>query len=75
VTLLLNEFIAGPAIEDLNAYSFQADVITIPKTTITIPMSGLKVGDYLVRIMVDGAESPLATDGDGKYNAPQISIP
>jgi hypothetical protein len=76
VILHLNEFVAGPVTEPLNAYSFQlADALTNPATTITISVSGVEAGDYLVRIMVDGAESPLETDGEGKYNAPQISIP
>ncbi len=75
VILLLNEFVAGLVTEPLHSYSFQAAAVTISTTTITIPMSGLKAGDYLVRIMVDGAESPLGTDGLGKYNAPQITIP
>jgi hypothetical protein len=34
--------------------------------TITIPISGVKAGTYLVRIQVDGAESPLGNDATGR---------
>jgi hypothetical protein len=80
VIVLLNEFAAGLVSGTMNAYSFQADPLTLssppgPSNTITIHASNVEAGDYLVRIMVDGAESPLGTDNNGKYNSPLITIP
>jgi hypothetical protein len=31
-------------------------------------------GDYLLRAQVDGAESPLAVDGNGLYVSPRVTI-
>ena len=75
VILLLNEFVAGSSTGPSRAYSFPAPVVSSPTPNITIPVSGVLAGDYLVRVMVDGADSPLQTDGAGKYNAPQITLP
>ena len=36
---------------------------------------GVKEGDYLVRIQVEGAESPLEIGMANQYNAPQVTIP
>lgn len=79
VILLLNEFVPGNVTEPLNAYSFRATPLTLssppgPSNIITIPVSGVEAGDYLVRVLVDGAESPIGTDVSGKYNSPQINI-
>jgi hypothetical protein len=89
VVLLLNEINPpvtsppGPA-AIAQSYSFNAPS-RIPQSppagppgasaTITIPISGVKAGTYLVRIQVDGAESPLGSDAAGQYNAPQVTIP
>jgi hypothetical protein len=43
--------------------------------TITIPITRVKAGTYLVRVQVDGAESVLATDAIGQFVAPQVTIP
>ncbi len=45
------------------------------KNSITIPIRGVKAGDYLIRLQIDGAESPLASDASGQYVDPQITIP
>jgi hypothetical protein len=45
------------------------------KSTITIPIRGVKAGTYLVRIQVDGAESPLQTDVNGQFSEPRVTIP
>ena len=37
-------------------------------------VSKLVAGDYLVRVQVDGGESPLTIDGTGKYNGPSITV-
>jgi len=80
VILLLNEYNIGPVTVQSLSYSFQAPVMphTEPPSTtntLTIPISGVKTGVYLVRIQVDGAESPLGSDASGKYDSPQVSIP
>lgn len=79
IILLLNEFQA-PAGEIPMAYSFPAPVITphnppLLLNDITIPVSGVKAGIYLVRIQVDGAESPLQVDAAFNYNAPRVTMP
>ena len=90
VVLLLNEFqtpasppgaVAPPA----HSYSIAAPTrlnLQSPPTSppaaassITVPVSGVRAGSYLVRIQVDGAESPLGADGLGRYVSPQVTIP
>jgi hypothetical protein len=89
VVLLLNEInlpvTSPPGPEAIaQSYSFNAPsrIPVSPPTgppgaseSITIPISGVKVGTYLVRIQVDGAESPLGTDAAGQYSSPQVTIP
>jgi Pvc16 N-terminal domain len=89
VVLLLNEFIPPtsppqPFTGVAASYSF-AIPSRIPlsppfgppgaSNTVIIPISGVRAGSYLVRIQVDGAESPLQTDGAGHYDSPQVTIP
>lgn len=58
------------------AYSFE--VPGVPpgqkKTKHVVQTKGIASGTYLIRIQVDGAESPL-TASAGTYNAPTVSIP
>jgi hypothetical protein len=88
VVLFLNELIppvSPPGTDEskAQAYSFSAPSrIPLsppsppgPSQTISIPISGVEAGDYLVRIQVDGAESPLGTDAAGRYNSPMVTIP
>jgi hypothetical protein len=89
VVLLLNEFqqpasppdaIVPPAL----SYSFiapsrlnlQSPPASPPgaSATITFGVSGVRAGRYVVRVQVDGAESPLATDAVGRFDSPQIEI-
>ena len=89
VVLLLNEItslVTSPSGRAVitQSYSFNAPS-RIPMSppagppgasaSITVPITGVKAGTYLVRIQVDGAESPLGTDAAGQYNAPQVTIP
>ncbi len=46
----------------------------LPNDSIHFRVSGVKTGDYLVRIMVDGAESLLTGDEEGKYAAPRLTL-
>lgn len=80
VILLLNELKNIPDDPDPpHSYSFSLSPEKLlnlenPVDNITIPISGVEPGTYLMRIQVDGAESPLETDEKGKYNSPKVAI-
>jgi hypothetical protein len=85
VLLMLNQLVpaANPPIEtQSDSYSFLAPSrMPSPPAgppgsspTIAIPIHGMKAGTYLVRLQVDGAESVLDTDVDGRFNSPQVTI-
>jgi hypothetical protein len=43
---------------------------------IDVPFRGVVPGEYLVRLAVDGAESPLSMDPvSGAYDGPMVTIP
>ena len=83
VTLLLNEFDA-PDTRPARAYRFVVtshSQPTPPATTppdtspsLTMPFVAVLPANYLVRVQVDGAESPLDVDGAGKLATPQVNI-
>jgi hypothetical protein len=80
VILFLNELNPPDPQVPPRAYSFQlvlSTVLSPPGSLeiITIPVTGVRAGAYLVRIQVDGAESPLGTDASGRYNSPTLTIP
>jgi hypothetical protein len=88
VVLLLNEFVTPTSppqpITGSAAYSFAipsrialSPPLSPPgaSNTLIIPISGVRAGTYLVRIQVDGAESPLNTSGAAHYDSPQVTIP
>lgn len=84
VVLLLNEFSPGPSSPPVTApllsYGFEAPPLALlsppaPAEHVMIPITGVRVGTYLVRVQIDGAESPLGTDLSGRYNSPLVSIP
>jgi hypothetical protein len=83
--LMLNEFNPNPGQplqppgRLLRGYNFEAaprNQANTPDTsdTITIPIKNVAPGTYLVRLQVDGAESLLDADNNGRYNAPQVTI-
>ena len=79
VELLLNEY-NPPATRSGRAYTFTAPAhngITdpaIPDTaSVKIPFNMVLPGDYLVRVRVDGAESPLTLTA-GVFSAPKVTI-
>jgi hypothetical protein len=88
VVLLLNEFIPitsppSSGEEIPNSYSFIAPTRRPlspptsppgPSVNVTIPIKGVRAGSYLVRIQVDGAESPLEVNGGGQYVAPLLTL-
>jgi hypothetical protein len=49
----------------------------VPATvrTIAFPLDRVLPGEYLVRVSVDGAQSPLAASADGTYAGPVVRIP
>lgn len=82
VTLLLNEF-NPPADRAARAYSFDSAPHNKPADpeeteTLTFSIAGVRAGDYLARVQVDGADSPLEHDpneSDPKYIGPKVTIP
>ena len=78
VTLLLNER-QPPGTRPPRSYSFETPSRTQPtdpqtSAQITVPVSGLAPGQYLVRVRVDGAESLLGTNSSGEYTSPDVEI-
>jgi hypothetical protein len=75
--LLLNEAAAA----DPSAYAFGTPLRVpagpgdVSDASLKIPVAGVKAGTYLVRVQVDGAESPLGADAAGVLNAPAIALP
>ncbi|HEX9736071.1 MAG TPA: DUF4255 domain-containing protein [Thermoanaerobaculia bacterium] len=61
VNLVLSS-VPGTAVPQ--AYSFSVPARTSDLASLTIPVSGVVQGTYLVRLQVDGASSPLAFDDD-----------
>ncbi|MEH1849919.1 MAG: DUF4255 domain-containing protein [Nostoc sp.] len=55
-------------------YSCLAPAQTEDTDTIIVPLKNIKLGEYLVRAKVDGAESALYKNQSGQYNSPQIKI-
>jgi len=79
VSLLLNE-VAAPAGRPSRAVALPApgdngvppgDTET---PTIRFPFDGVPSGDYVVRLSVDGAESPLAKNESGRYALPAVTL-
>ena len=77
ILLLMNQIENLPGTAQL-AYSFQATIPSSPPgpaESILIPITGVQAGSYLIRVRVDGAESPLIIDINGKFNSPLLIIP
>jgi hypothetical protein len=78
VRLLLSQLGAPGAAA---SYAFDAPSRDLPgapavSATITVPITGVAPASYLVRVQVDGADSPLGVDPvTGAYNAPTVAIP
>jgi hypothetical protein len=76
VTVALNEWtVSQPAI-----YIFEAQPRNQDTDEIVVPAIDVKAGEYLVRLHVDGAESPLGVDSQPDsptfnwYNSPRVVI-
>jgi hypothetical protein len=80
VTMLLNEFNPPlPSVRPPRAYRIAAPSRNVPGApeqsgTLVIPFSDVLPATYLMRLRIDGAESPLGLSGTGQYNAPQVDI-
>lgn len=73
VRLLLNQKNAPPGSVP-RAYSFAAPALATEATTIDVPVAGVAPGTYLLRLQVDGAESPLSVDGAGRFDLPEVML-
>jgi hypothetical protein len=79
VRLFLNELNA-PANRAPRAYTFDAPAgngvvaPAVETSVLDIAASGVASGAYLVRISVDGVQSPLMVDVNGAYNQPQVTL-
>jgi hypothetical protein len=81
VVLILNEFVAAPSSPPASPFSYSFIAPPRPPSSppgptenVTIGVRGVKAGDYLVRVQVDGAESPLGIDSVKGYNSPKVTI-
>jgi protocatechuate 3,4-dioxygenase beta subunit len=72
VILLLNEY---QLTEDRAAKTYRFDVRVTDSNAVEIALDPATVapGDYLVRLQVDGIESPLQADANG-YNGPLVTV-
>ena len=53
---------------------FDGGTLTAASDTLTFPISGLPSGQYFARVLVDGAESPLAFGYGGVPIGPVVSV-
>ena len=78
VVLLLNEY--QPSVPPAAAYSFNAQDRTADGDSVEFKINGVAAHSYLVRLQVDGAESPLDVDDNpasltyGMYVQPRVDI-
>jgi len=74
--LALNEFTD----QEPEVYLFDRDPLDTDSRNLRIPVQGVKPGEYLLRLIIDGAESVLEVDSDPNsptyqwYNSPKIRI-
>ena len=76
VTLLLNEY-DPPSDRPARAYAVDAllrDPASPPTAQVDFPIPDVANGEYLVRVRVDGAESPLQYTAPQGYDQPRIAI-
>jgi hypothetical protein len=71
VVLLLHEM--SP--HNPTAYSFPVAARTEDSESIKIPVKNIKPGKYIVRVEVDGSQSPVHINKTGEYDSPLVKIP
>ena len=77
VQLLLDE-LGSPAGRAPRAYQFDAAFPlpdARPSEQVTVPLGPMAAGTYLVRVQVDGAQSPIARDAAGQITGPAKTLP
>jgi hypothetical protein len=67
--LLLN------AVAGSTAYQFANPLAASDQASVSFTMSGVGTGQYLVRVQVDGAESPLVLDPASPAFGPTVTVP
>jgi hypothetical protein len=76
-TVFLNE-LSAPANRPAFSFSFQAqtrDPDDPPTARLVFPIPGAPSGTYLVRVRVDGADSPLVYTAPTGYTDPSVTLP
>jgi hypothetical protein len=74
ISLLLNQLNPPVGVPPLS-YSFDAASSDIAANAVTFGVSGVDHSDYLVRVRIDGAESPLRADpSTGQFIGPKVSL-
>ncbi|HEY4281138.1 MAG TPA: DUF4255 domain-containing protein [Conexibacter sp.] len=76
--LLLNELLpaAAPPEQVARGFSFPAAPLTAGTASLSFAVSALPDATYLVRVRVDGVESPIAIDpATGRFDTPKVAIP
>lgn len=68
--LLLNGISQGTS----NTYIFRADRRGIPTQAVQFSIHDVQAGEYLVRVQIDGAESPLNVNDSNAYVGPLLVI-
>jgi hypothetical protein len=53
---------------------FSGGTLTADSNTLTIAVPGLASGTYIVRVLIDGAESPVVLGSGGVPVAPSITV-
>jgi hypothetical protein len=71
--LMLNQYVTTtpPA---PTAYSFTFAPFTVASATLACDITGVASGVYFVRVMVDGAESPLNLDSSSATFGPTVTV-
>jgi hypothetical protein len=86
VRVALNQYLAGgPPSDAPLAYTFQVPPriqlqsppasLPPPSPNLQVSFSGVLPGNYVLRVQIDGAESPLGMDASGNFATPQVTIP
>lgn len=70
VFLLMNQI----SNQEPEAYIFPIKSRKIETDTLHFSIRDIKAGDYLVRVQIDGAESPLLTNKNEEYYKPKVTI-
>jgi hypothetical protein len=75
VSFLLDQTGAAPGAVP-NAYVFDLPAVSgVPTNTAAGPLPGIASGSYLLRVRVDGAQSPFEFDAAGAFSGPLVVIP